>query len=187
GTTIESIADSIVEGFAQGERTVEQFSARFEDMMTNSLKRIFKANIMDASLQQYYDMFSSFETSDFMLTEDEINQLRGLWDSLIEESARKWEAFEKITGNFTNTQDPMVGALKGLSEDTGNIIAGQITALRMSQAQATEYIRQQLLHLSSINTNTSALPDFLWRLESIDNSLKRMNDSQWWRDMGVAN
>lgn len=187
GTTIESIADSIVEGFAQGERTVEQFSARFEDMMTNSLKRIFKANIMDASLQQYYDMFSSFATSDFMLTEDEINQLRGLWDSLIEESARKWEAFEKITGNFTNTQDPMVGALKGLSEDTGNIIAGQITALRMSQAQATEYIRQQLLHLSSINTNTSALPDFLWRLESIDNSLKRMNDSQWWRDMGVAN
>ena len=68
-------------------------------------------------------------------------------------------------GNSTQT------TIKGITSDEANVIAGQMNAIRIGQADTNGLVRQQLAHLSVIATNSA----YLKYLESIDRKLD--NDS----------
>ena len=68
---------------------------------------------------------------------------------------------DEIKKYFTGEQQamgetaPLSGAIKGVSEETATKLGGQMNAIRINQLEATELIRQQLMHLSNIAHNTS--------------------------------
>ena len=75
-------------------------------------------------------------------------------------------------------KDSLSGAIKGVSEETASKLGGQINAIRMNQAEATEILRMQLMHLSVIAQNTSYnkyikdIKDQIARIETSGGSLR---------------
>jgi DNA-binding Xre family transcriptional regulator len=45
--------------------------------------------------------------------------------------------------------------VKGVTEETASILAGQMNAMRINQIEASDILRQQLMSLSVIAQNTS--------------------------------
>jgi 2-keto-3-deoxy-galactonokinase len=80
---------------------------------------------------------------------------------------------EPIYNNLTSVLNSSVsntslsGAIKGITEQTASVLAGQVTGIRISQAESTSLIRQQLLYMSEIAGNTR----YNKHLESIDSKL----------------
>ena len=65
----------------------------------------------------------------------------------------------------------MTGAVKGVTEETASIVAGQLNAMRINQVEASAILRQQLAMLSVIAQNTS----YNRFLVEIHKELKAMN------------
>lgn len=73
------------------------------------------------------------------------------------------------TGSAPNS---LSKTIQGVSETTANILAGQMNAIRITQADTNGVIRQQLLMLSNISANSDFLRNYLPYLDSINKSLK---------------
>ena len=86
------------------------------------------------------------------------------------EDIRKYFTGEAST---PGEKDSLSGAIKGVSEETASKLGGQINAIRMNQAEATNLLRQQLIRLSMIAQNTS----YNKYIKSIDDRMARMETS----------
>ncbi len=185
GTTVDIIADSIVQGFQQGKRSAEDFAGDFESMMQKALINSFKVKITDQLLYDFYQRFSQLAgpESDMMLTEQEIAELKKMFADKIENAALLWDQFQQITGkDLAGMQDALQGAIKGVTEDTASVIAGQMNAIRINQAETQNIMREQLMQLSNIAANTR----YNYHLEAIEGHLRRMQSQNGWRDVGVS-
>lgn len=86
-------------------------------------------------------------------------------------------------------QGALAGAIRGITADQADLLAGQFGGMRLAQLEAlelakvqnstlamhSEYMTQQLGYLNSIAVNTEATAVNTARLESIDRSLKNMD------------
>lgn len=54
-----------------------------------------------------------------------------------------------------DSEDSLTGAVKGVTEETADIIAGQMNAIRINQMEATQVLRQSLQALNTIANNTA--------------------------------
>ena len=93
----------------------------------------------------------------------------GLTDSEIEAFKAKVQAaannFNQALGIYSdlfkdlnNEEDAdtsLTGAVKGVSEETASLVAGQINAVRINQLECKDILRQQLLVLNTIAANTA--------------------------------
>ena len=90
------------------------------------------------------------------ITQKEQDALNTLRDSIINGAT---EAAKQINDQFENPNDDedtetLSGSVKGVSEETASLVAGQMNAIRINQMEATEMLRQQLAMLSTIAINT---------------------------------
>jgi len=176
-TTEANIADMIVSGLQAGRPGAEAFAQDFETMMRNAVVNSLKAQIMDNQLSAYYKKFSDFAMSDGILSKDEQKELKGDWDGIINSSKALYDQMEAITGiklsesAALGRKDPLAGAINGMSQETGSLIAGQLNATRIHAADTAISMRQSLLHLSNISANSN----YLKRLEAVENLLIDVN------------
>ena len=61
----------------------------------------------------------------------------------------------KLKFNEDKADTSLTGAVKGVSEETASIVAGQLNAMRINQGEANNMLRQQLASLSQIAQNTA--------------------------------
>lgn len=158
GTTAESIADSITEGFMRGLGTAEVFADNFESLMRNAILNAFKAQIMSQALQPWYETFAEFAKGG--LTKEEIQQLgiqlgqdltwmRGLFEGA-EEVMKSvgLDLTEPITGA---KRQGLAGAIAGITEQTAGILEGQMQGLFMNVVDIKSLISKNVVaHLHSI-------------------------------------
>ena len=55
GTTSDSIADSILQGFAEGKRSAADFADSFEEMLNNAVLQGIKLRALEEPLRQWYE------------------------------------------------------------------------------------------------------------------------------------
>lgn len=74
--------------------------------------------------------------------------------------------------------DPLSGAVRSMSEETGGVIAGRMNAFVINQSDQIEIMRSSLVYQAEIATNTrisaerlTGIETTLKRIESKDNSL----------------
>jgi hypothetical protein len=175
GISFDSLTDQIVQMFADGKTAAADFADTFEDLMKGAILSSFKTNFIHDQLQGWYNQFEELSSSDDTLTAAEVNQLQGSLDDIITNAKAGWEQLQKAAGlDFStptdNTASGLQGAIKGITEETAGIIAGQFNAMRITQAEALQVTRQQLISLSKIEANTS-YNKYLERLVSIDSKL----------------
>jgi hypothetical protein len=81
----------------------------------------------------------------------------------------------------TNRAKGLSGSMSAMSQDTGNLLAGQFNALRISNADIASSMRSMLIYQANISKN-SEFQRFLPMLESIDDRIKALNSNtmRWW-------
>ena len=69
------------------------------------------------------------------------------------------QAYLQNTGKWLQdeeeSQDPLTGAVRGMSEETGGLVAGRMNAVVINQSQQMEILRNALRYQAEIAQNTS--------------------------------
>ena len=84
-----------------------------------------------------------------------------------------------------DTDESLTGAVKGVSEETANILAGQMNAIRINQLDMSAIMRQQLQQLNQIAVNT-AYNKYLSRIERIITILEQNQSGNTLRSQGLS-
>lgn len=160
-----SLRDAMVEAFKAG----EDASERMFDAASRSLERFVENLLYSTIFSSVFDEFSnrlvnslSPEGDQDIL--DDYEWLMGEMQYRGEAYAKWLEAIQKraeekgfemwMPETDQKSGNSLSGAIKGITEDTASIIAGQLNASRMSQADAANSLRQILFVLSGIEANT---------------------------------
>lgn len=161
GSTSDSILDSIVEGFAQGKKATADFAGDFEKLMKQAILNSLKYQTLQKPLQEWYEQFASAAESDGALTQSEIEQLQNSYDAIIRAAGQQFEDLKQITKIDFNSADSQpnsfAGAIKGITQQQADLLAGQFGGLRMTNVDILNVNRSQLNALNVIANNTGLL------------------------------
>ncbi len=194
-TTFENIADGIIELFAKGNAAAEDFGDNFEEIMKKAILNSFKTQTLAKQLQDFYNQFAELSSSGGNLTAAEITKLRAQYDKIIADGQAKFNELEQVTGvSFKPDEqkgktDSLTGAIKGITADQADLLAGQFGGLRLAQLETNvigkanlqsmqeqlSEVRESRLTLYKIEINTKRSADTadesLIFLKSMDNKL----------------
>ena len=188
------LGDSLVEAFKSGEDAAKAMETTvnevLQNLVVNQLKKKFLEQQLQSALDQLERDMGYWNGDDFIFD--------GLSDA---EIARFKQQVAAATSNFNqaldiykdlfadlgldDTDDSLTGAVKGVSEETANILAGQMNAIRINQLESTQILRQSLQALNTIVANTS-YNKYLARIERIITILETNQSSDALRSQGLA-
>lgn len=160
-----SLAENLVGAFEKGESAAKAFEETVNEVLKNAIVNQLKKKFLEQQLQGALDSLTN--SMGFWSGDDFI--FNGLSDSEIEAFKAKVQAaannFNQALGIYSdlfkdlnNEEDAdtsLTGAVKGVSEETASLVAGQINAVRINQLECKDILRQQLLVLNTIAANTA--------------------------------
>ena len=166
GTTTSSIADSILQGFAAGKRSAQDFADDFQEMLNQAVLEGVKMRALEEPLRQWYEQFAA--ASQNGLTAENIAALREQYNRIIEDAARELEAMEQVTGlTIGQAESVRTSAAKlspSMSQDSADELNGNFYALLIyadKTAEGVVSIRDTLVQgitlLERIARNTDRL------------------------------
>lgn len=193
-TFANELGDALMEAFSKGEDAAKAFDDVVNNVMRNAVMNQLKKRFLEQQLQGALD---GLEKSMGYWSGDEFI-FDGLTDAEIANFKNKVAA---ITSNFNQAlgiysdlfkdleldkedDTSLTGAVKGVSEGTASIVAGQMNAIRINQMEATAILRQQLAALATIANNTS-YNFHLAKLERIVTLLENSQSSSSLRSQGL--
>lgn len=193
-TFANELGDALMEAFSKGEDAAKAFDDVVNNVMRNAVMNQLKKRFLEQQLQGALD---GLEKSMGYWNGDEFI-FDGLTDAEIANFKNKVAA---ITSNFNQAlgiysdlfkdleldkedDTSLTGAVKGVSEETASIVAGQMNAIRINQMEATAILRQQLAALATIANNTS-YNFHLAKLERIVTLLENSQSSSSLRSQGL--
>lgn len=165
-----SLKNSIVEAWKAG----EDASKSMFDAASKSLEKFVEDLLYSTIFSEVFDEFGerlakSLSPSgdgdildDYDWLMDEMNSRDDYFISLLEQvknraKERGFSAWGDENAIISDADKSLTGAVKGVTEETASLLAGQINAIRINQVESTEIIRQQLFHLANISQNTGAI------------------------------
>lgn len=189
-----TLGDALVEAFKQGEDAATAFEDTVNQVLQNAIVNQLKKKFLEKQLQGALDDLESsmgyWSGDDFVFD--------GLTDAEIEDFKRRVQAaannFNEALGiysdifkdlNIEEPDDSLTGAVKGVSEETASILAGQVNAIRINQLEATSILRQSLQTLNTIAANT-AYNRYLSRIERIITILESNSAGDSLRSQGLS-
>ena len=170
------LADALVAAFEGGEDAAKAFGEVADDVIKKAVVNALKLQLLEAPLQNAIKQLQRD-----MGFDEEGN---GTFDGLSESEQKRFKAAVEAAGaNFQaamemykdlfeqlDDSDPttLSGAIKGASQESIDLLAGQTNAVRQNQVTQLALFRQQLIHVSNIDANVGVIAG---RLLSILNVL----------------
>lgn len=179
GNTAEGITQAIIEGLAAGKRGIEGFADTFEDMMKQALINSMMVKAIQPAIDNFMNTFFAVANDENGLTQADISSLQSVWEVLINGIGETYDNMESMFPDLfdaVNSANSLSGAIKGVSEETAGLIAGQMNAIRINQAHALALMDEQLSYQMEIAHNTrhnrklDFLPEILNELRKGSNS-----------------
>ena len=170
-----SLGDSLVDAFAEGEDAAKAFEETVNDVLKNAivnqLKKKFLETQLQGALDNLYNNMGYWNGDDFIfdgLSDAEIADFKEKVQAAANNYNEALSVYSDILKDVTtdDSDDSLTGAVKGVSEETASILAGQMNAIRINQLEATETLRQSLQALNTIAANTQ-YNRYLARIERI--------------------
>lgn len=179
------LGDALVEAFGKGEDAAKAFGEVANNVLKNAvlnqLKKQFLEKQLQAALDKLYKDMGGDDEGNFNwngLSPEEQQEFR---DKLKEISQNFTGMLDEYSDLFKDLVDPnessLSGAIKGVSEETASLIAGQINAMRLliveanqSRIETNRILIQSLERLANIDFNTRSVLPLLERLiNRVDN------------------
>lgn len=178
GTRLEA---SLVNAFKNGTNAAEDF----KDVVNDVLQAMMMNELITPYFQKYFDklqeeMDASIKGGDGEWSDDLTRFSEGITKAIpgavdmMEkmDKAMKEAGFKGFAGG-TAAAASLSGAIKGVSEETASILAGQMNAMRINQAESLRLMNESARYWAEIAANTS----YNSRLVSIDESLERIKSN----------
>lgn len=171
-----SLADALVEAFEAGEDAADAFGKVANDVLKNAVKNALKLQFLEKPLQNAISQLQR----DMGFDEEGNGAFNGISAT---EQARFKDAIAQAGANFNqamqmykdlfaeldeNDPSTLSGAIKGASQESIDLLAGQANAVRVNQVTSLDIMRQQLTRLSNIDANVGVIAG---RLLTIINKL----------------
>lgn len=188
------LGDALVEAFSKGEDAAKAMETTvnsvLKNLVVNQLKKKFLENQLQGALDNLEKDMGYWNGDDFVfdgLTQAEIDRFKsavGAASSNFNQALKQYEEIFKDMG-LDDTDESLTGAVKGVSEETANILAGQMNAIRINQLDANEVLRQSLQALNTIAINT-AYNKYLSRIERIITIMESNQGGNALRSQGLS-
>lgn len=172
------LSDAIAEAYADGfnsdnvKNAIEKVT---NQVLGNAVKNALKKQLLETQLeaavkQLQQDMGFDKEGGGSFdgLTPEEQQRFKDRVNSIAQGYAEALKLYEDLFKDLDDTGDPttsLSGAIKGASQESIDLLAGQTNAVRVNQVQQIEILRQQLIHLANIDGKLSVSNRYLEQIE----------------------
>lgn len=161
----DELANALVEAFEGGENAAKAFGEVANDVIKNAVVNALKLQFLEQPLQKAIKQLQK----DMGFDEEGNGSFNGLTET---EQARFKQAIQAAGANFAaamdmykdlfeqlNEDDPstLSGAIKGASQESIDLLAGQTNAVRVNQVTSLQLLRQQLTHLANMDTTLGVI------------------------------
>ena len=188
------LGDAIVEAFGKGEDAAKAMETTVNSVLKNLVLNQLKKNFLETQLQGALDQLEKdmgyWSGDNFIfdgLSDEEIARFKasvGAATANFNNAMQLYEDLFKEMG-LDDTDESLTGAVKGVSEETANILAGQMNAIRINQLDMAAIMRQQLQQLNQIAVNTG-YNKYLSRIERIITILEQNQSGNTLRSQGLS-
>lgn len=172
------LSDAIAEAYADGfnsdnvKNAIEKVTNQvLGNAVKNALKKQFLEHQLQSAVKQLQrDMGFDEEGGGSFdgLTPEEQQRFKDRVNSIAQGYAEALKLYEDLFKDLDDTGDPttsLSGAIKGASQESIDLLAGQTNAVRVNQVQQIEILRQQLIHLANIDGKLSVSNRHLEQIE----------------------
>lgn len=160
-----SLAENLVGAFEKGESAAKAFEETVNEVLKNAIVNQLKKKFLEQQLQGALDSLTNsmgfWSGDDFVfngLTDSEIEAFKAKVQAAANNFNQALGIYSDLFKDMNNEEDAdtsLTGAVKGVSEETASLVAGQINAVRINQLECKDILRQQLLVLNTIAANTA--------------------------------
>ena len=188
------LGDALVEAFGKGEDAAKAMETTVNSVLKNLVLNQLKKNFLETQLQGALDQLEKdmgyWSGDNFIfdgLSDEEIARFKasvGAATANFNNAMQLYEDLFKEMG-LDDTDESLTGAVKGVSEETANILAGQMNAIRINQLDMAAIMRQQLQQLNQIAVNTG-YNKYLSRIERIITILEQNQSGNTLRSQGLS-
>ena len=188
------LGDALVEAFGKGEDAAKAMESTVNSVLKNLVLNQLKKNFLETQLQSALDQLEKdmgyWSGDNFIfdgLSDEEIARFKasvGAATANFNNALQLYEDLFKEMG-LDDTDESLTGAVKGVSEETANILAGQMNAVRINQLEMSNIMRQQLQQLNQIAVNTG-YNKYLSRIERIITILETDQSGNTLRSQGLS-
>ncbi|MCL1658600.1 tape measure protein [Elizabethkingia miricola] len=175
------LTDGLVEALTKGESALDSLDKKANDVFANMAKAWVRSRL-EKSMGDIFDKMLAESgvnkdgTGTFNpLSSDRMNYYKELMKNAGIEQQKFLEQYKEFFQDANSSPKGLEGAIKGVSEETASLIAGQMNAIRINQGKMIEMqdkssavMRESLIQLSKIEFNTS-------RLHNIDKNMAELN------------
>lgn len=161
----DELANALVEAFEGGENAAKAFGEVANDVIKNAVVNALKLQFLEQPLQKAIKQLQK----DMGFDEEGNGSFNGLTET---EQARFKQARQAAGANFAAAMDmykdlfeqldeddpsTLSGAIKGASQESIDLLAGQTNAVRVNQVTSLQLLRQQLTHLANMDTTLGVI------------------------------
>ena len=161
----DELANALVEAFEGGENAAKAFGEVANDVIKNAVVNALKLQFLEQPLQKAIKQLQK----DMGYDEEGNGSFNGLTET---EQARFKQAIQAAGANFAAAMDmykdlfeqldeddpsTLSGAIKGASQESIDLLAGQTNAVRVNQVTSLQLLRQQLTHLANMDTTLGVI------------------------------
>ena len=190
GVDFSSLSDDFLDMLQDWDNSAKDMASNMGEYIRKALIKQMFLKQYQSQLQQWYDKFAAALDPNgeggASITEEEQAALNTLRDSIVNGATA---AAEKINEQFENPDaeesSSLSGSVQGVTEETADLVAGQMNAIRINQMEATEVFKQQLTTLNQIATNT-AYNKHLAKLDRIVSLLEGSSTDKALRSQGLS-
>ena len=186
------LAENLVGAFEKGESAAKAFEETVNEVLKNAIVNQLKKKFLEQQLQSALDNLTGsmgyWNGDDFVfdgLTDSEIATFKAKVQAAANNFNQALGIYSDLFKDLTNEEDAdtsLTGAVKGVSEETASLVAGQMNAVRINQLEIKDILRQQLISLNRIADNTS-YNRYLRDILNVVNTFK-VNDNDSLRSQG---
>lgn len=170
----DAIAEAYNDGFSS-DKVSSAINKVTNQVLGNAVKNALKKQFLEQQLQSAVkqlqrDMGFDEEGGGSFdgLTPEEQQRFKDRVNSIAQGYAEALKLYEDLFKDLDDTGDPttsLSGAIKGASQESIDLLAGQTNAVRVNQVQQIEVLRQQLIHLANIDGKLSVSNRYLEQIE----------------------
>lgn len=188
------LGDALVEAFGKGEDAAKAMESTVNSVLKNLVLNQLKKNFLETQLQSALDQLEKdmgyWSGDNFIfdgLSDAEIARFKASVGAASENFNNALKLYEDLFKELglEDTDESLTGAVKGVSEETANILAGQMNAVRINQLEMFNIMRQQLQQLNQIAVNTG-YNKYLSRIERIITILETNQSGNTLRSQGLS-
>lgn len=172
------LSDAIAEAYSDGfnsDKVKSAIEKVTNQVLGNAVKNALKKQLLEQQLQDavkqlQHDMGFDDEGGGSFdgLTPEEQQRFKDRVNSIAQGYAEALKLYEDLFKDLDDNGDPttsLSGAIKGASQESIDLLAGQTNAVRVNQVQEIEILRQQLIHLANIDGKLSVSNRYLEQIE----------------------